>query len=102
MIQAFKQIFSCFKPLLEILEWTLKLYCLTLVIPLAFTFIGIVFWILGILAIDFTEMLKWSWIDFYITGHIDIIPIYRIQIVILLICFLISVDNVIGRKYDKI
>ena len=104
MKEVFKQAFSHFKPLLEILEWTLKLYSLTLVIPLTFTLAGIAFWILGILAIDFTKMLRWSWIDYYFTGKVPElnIPMWRVQLVILFICFLINVDGVLGRKYNRI
>lgn len=104
MKEVFKQAFSHFKPLLEILEWTLKLYCLTLVIPFTLTIVGSMIFILGIAKVTYLDFLNFVWIKYYFTGKVPElnIPMWRVQLVILFICFLINVDSVINRKYDKI
>lgn len=54
---------------MENLKWALKLYSLTLVLPITFTLIAIFVIILGIeTQVSFLEMLKGAWVDFYFTG----------------------------------
>ena len=83
----------------SILEWTFKLYALTLVIPLTIT-IGItIAWIIGIpLKYNFFETIWKVWSGFYVIGKLGegtllVLEAWRIQLGILFICFLINVDK---------
>lgn len=86
----------------EILEWTLKLYSLTLVIPITLTIVGSMLFILMFkdVKITYLELLRFAWIDYYITGNIPVLDIamWRLQLVVLIICLLINIDITVGRK----
>ena len=74
------------------LEWTLKLYALTLVLPLALTVINILF--VGIIGVEtkfgFLMNFKFIWIDYYFTGSFLNIDAWRWQLGLLFCSFLFT------------
>jgi hypothetical protein len=75
----------------EDLEWTFKLYALTLTLPLTLTVMNILF--VGILGVetkfDFLMNFKIIWIDYYFTGDFMNIDAWRWQLGLLFCSFLI-------------
>lgn len=80
---------------IEDFKWTLKLYSITLSIPITMSIINILF--VGILGIkshfDFLLNFKVIWIDYFITGYLCDIVAWRIHLFILVLCFLIHKVN---------
>ena len=80
---------------IEDLKWTLKLYSITLSIPISMSIINILF--IGILGIesknDFLINFKVIWIDYFFTGYFCDIVAWRIHLFILVLCFLIHKVN---------
>lgn len=70
--------------------WTLKLYSITLVIPIAGSILNIL--MCGILGIgdDFLLNFKKLWIDYYFTGTILGVVAWRFQLGILFLCFIFN------------
>ena len=79
--------------LLDNLLWTLKLYSLTLVIPIAFSIINIVF--VGILGVEtvygFWMNFKILWVDYYFTGSFVGIDAWRWHLALLFCAFLFTI-----------
>lgn len=72
---------------------TIKLYSLTIILPVLTTLILIIISILGLnseLIYGFWGTLKFLWIDYYITGHIGIVSAWRIHIVVFIFCYIIT------------
>lgn len=80
---------------IEDLKWTLKLYSITLLIPISMSIINILFF--GILGIEsengFLMNFKIIWIDYFFTGYFCDIVAWRIHLFILVLCFLIHKVN---------
>ena len=92
MIPLYVRKETWFEKLKDDLKWTVKLYSLTLVIPLTLSIMNILF--VGILGIEakytFWELFEVIWIDYYITGHILSLAAWRIQLCILVLSFFIT------------
>lgn len=94
MIQELKRIIGItfnkhnFKKIGEILEYTIKLWLLTYIIPLSFTLFGCIFLILGLLSPSiFLVKIYNVWVDFF-TGQFLNIDAWRIHLAILFVCFI--------------
>jgi hypothetical protein len=81
--------------MLIILKDTLKLFSITLIIPLSFTFLT--FLLMVILNISssesFLEINETFWFNYYINGIFVNIESYRIHLMLLIFCFIISLDT---------
>jgi hypothetical protein len=79
----------------EDLEWTFKLYALTLALPLALTIMNVLF--VGIIGFEtplgFLMNFKAIWIDYYFTGSLLNIDAWRWQLGLLFCSFLITKLN---------
>lgn len=74
--------------------WTLKLYSLTSVIPIAGTVMIIFFSILGqTMRYSFFEGIWRMWSDFYVTGTFLDIAAWRWQIILLIVAFIFNLSN---------
>lgn len=77
----------------EIIEWTLKLYSMTLIIPITMTIVDLLF--VGILDLPtkygFLYGLKVIWIDYYFTGYFLGIIAWKIQLCLLIISLIINI-----------
>jgi len=81
------------KEIKESIEWTLKVYSLTTVIPITMTIINVVF--CGLLGIEtiyggFWMNLKVIWVDYYLTGIFLDIEAWRWQLGLLFFSFLFT------------
>jgi len=73
------------------LEWTLKLYSLTLVLPLTLSIMNILVGILGIKTIfGFWMNFKVIWIDYYFTGSFCNIDAWRWHLGLLFLSYLFT------------
>lgn len=76
--------------LIKTIGWTLKLYSLTLVIPLTLSLCNILF--CGIIGVEsnfgFLGNFKVIWVDYYITGHVGDFIAWRIHLGLLFFAFL--------------
>lgn len=74
------------------LKWTLKLYALTLVLPLVLTIMNVL--LVGILGIEttygFLMNFKVIWVDYYFTGSFLNIDAWRWQLGLLFCAFLFT------------
>ena len=74
------------------LEWTFKLYALTLALPLALTIMNVLF--VGIIGFEtplgFLMNFKVIWIDYYFTGSLLSIDAWRWQLGLLFFSYLIT------------
>jgi hypothetical protein len=71
--------------------WVLKLYSLTLVIPVIISILNIAVGILGIKTkYGFLGTFKVAWVDYYITGKFCGIDAWRWHLLILLGCIVIT------------
>lgn len=74
------------------IEWTLRLYSLTLVLPISLSIMNIIF--CGILGLHtkfgFWMNFKICWIDYYFTGQFLNIDAWRWQLGLLLFSFLFT------------
>ena len=78
----------------EDIEWTLKLYSLTLVLPIVFTIVIIFIGILGVeTKFGFLMNLKIIWVDYYFTGSFLDIAAWKWHLCLLLLSFIINKIN---------
>ena len=81
--------------------WALKLYSLTLIIPICLTIANI--FIVGILGAEtkysFLMNFKVIWIDYYFTGSLGGIPAWRWQLFLLIGCMFVVVLRYFDNKY---
>jgi hypothetical protein len=77
---------------MEDLKWTLKLYSLTLIIPLVLTILNVLF--IGIIGLEskfgFLMNFKIIWIDYYFTGSLLNIAAWRWHLGLLFCSFLFT------------
>ena len=75
--------------------WTLKLYTLTLVLPISLSIINVLF--CGILGVetkfDFLTNFKIIWIDYYFTGSFNGVESWKIHLGILFLLFMFTIFN---------
>ena len=84
----------------EIILNTLRMYSITLIIPMASTFLLSVVSIMGFEIVDgFFGALRGLWIGYYIDGTLLGPPAYRIQLGVLFIFFVLSLFNSV-KNYD--
>lgn len=77
---------------LENLKWTIKLFSLTLIIPIVGSLFLVFAGILGMdLKFGFLMSFKVLWIDYYFTGSIFDIDAWRWHLGFLFLCLLISI-----------
>lgn len=90
-----KNTLSQLAPLLDRLMWTLKIYSLTLVIPISVSAINIL--MVGILGIPslhgFWENFYYIWIGYYFTGNFIGIIAYKWQLFLLAISFILTFSD---------
>lgn len=76
----------------RILEWTIKLWLLTTVIPITISIVGILSIIIGMYDCNIRTFMYNSWINYYLFGNLIGIVAWRIHLGILFICFLINIE----------
>jgi hypothetical protein len=78
----------------EIIILTIKVYLLTIVIPLSITIFLIFGGILGLnLENGLLDSIKEIWLNYYFTGTISSVNAWKIQIVLFIISFIIVLDE---------
>ncbi len=79
----------------DTLEWTFKLYALTLVIPIALSVVNIIF--CGIFGLHstygFWMNFKIFWVDYYFTGSLCDIAAWKWQLGLLFLAFIFTLSN---------
>lgn len=90
-----KETYKLLTPVLSVLEWSIKLWLLTIVIPITFTIIWTI--IVGILGYDapyeYLEGLSKFWSGYYVTGKLFDITAWKWHLAILFVCFLASLST---------
>lgn len=81
---------------ISIIEWTIKLWLLTIAIPISSTIVAIFLTIMGFAELDFSKLVDFiyqEWIGFYISGYLLGIIAWKIHLGILFLSFIFSAST---------
>jgi uncharacterized membrane protein YoaK (UPF0700 family) len=76
-----------------IAKTTLKVYALTLVIPIALTIMALIMLVMGTQVSRISEVLHLAWVDYYFTGNLMNVIAWRWHLILLFLAWLISLTS---------